>query len=113
VTSACSFFTKWSTQIEEIMPLHLWWLMAQFLQIMPRLENTLCSSMIVCIPNNLVDDPNWMTFLLTPLVRLRLIGFGWAFDEDKVFEVVKALNSDKSPGRRLLYGFHRGLLGSF
>jgi hypothetical protein len=50
---------------------------------------------IVCILDSLVGGLCWMTFLLNPLVRLRLIGWR-EFEGGEVFEVVKAFNSNKA-----------------
>ena len=84
-------------QIEGIIPLNLCSLMVQCLQIILWSKNTLYSSMIACLFKWSVGGLGWMTFLLIPLVRMR--PFGWrAFEDDEVFELVKALSSDQALG---------------
>jgi hypothetical protein len=53
--------------------------------------------MIACLLGCSVGGLGWMTFFFIPLVRMR--PFGWrAFEDDEVFELVKALSSDKALG---------------
>jgi hypothetical protein len=57
VTNAQIVSIERLTQIGEKTSLSHYWL-AQFLMIKLRLGNTLCNSMIVCLPNSLVGGPS-------------------------------------------------------
>ena len=90
--SALSSSIERPIRIGGITTLNSWWLMVQSPHISLRSEIKLYNSTIDCLPNSTVDSLSWMALLLIPLGRKGHL-VERAFEEDKVIEVVKALNS--------------------